>query len=199
MSLVRLRLSPAPPSASIDSGRTIPGWLLLASLAVAAVAAFLAAAAGLLSAGVVAVVAVVIAATVAVTVQRPGYLAFALSLIPVVIVGLTVAPVGYTWRTPLVMVAVHASLRLSWFTSQGSATTRVELAVLAAEGRRFAVVDLLGQGAALLAGALTVLSRSGGGGSASGTASGTAWIGLAGAIALLAGAAVLRGAARGGR
>lgn len=180
------------PGASIDSGRTIQGWYLHVGLAVCAVGAFLAAAAAVLASGVVAVVCVVIAAAVAVTVRRPGYLAFGVAVVPTTIVLLTVGAEGYSWRTPVLMFAIHASVRLSWYTSQVSATTRVELAVLAAEGRRFAVINVVGQAVALLAGVLTAVSRTGDGG----TASGTVWLAVAGALALTVLAVALRTGAR---
>lgn len=180
------------PGASIDSGRTIQGWYLHVGLAVCTVGAFLAAAAAVLPTGVVAVVCVVIAAAVAVTVRRPGYLAFGVAVVPTTIVLLAVGAEGYSWRTPVLMIAIHASVRLSWFASQVSATTRVELAVLAAEVRRFAVINVVGQAMALLAGALTVVSRSGDGG----TASGMVWLGMAGALALTVLVVALRTGAR---
>ncbi|SDC16563.1 hypothetical protein SAMN05216410_1309 [Sanguibacter gelidistatuariae] len=178
--------------ATIEAGNTIPGWYLHAGLAVCAVGAFLTAAAAALPAGLVAVVCVVIAAAVAVTVRRPGYLAFGVSLAPTTIVLLAVGSEGYSWRIPLLMIAIHASVRLSWFTSQVSATTRVEVTVVAAEGRRFAVINFVGQALALLAGVLTTVSESGDGG----PASGTVWIGVAGALALIVLAIALRTGAR---
>lgn len=176
------------PEAVIDTGRTVPGWSLHSGLGVCAVGAFLAAAAGTeLPAEVVLTVCLIIAVATASGVRRPGYLTFGTALVPVTIALLTLVPVGYTWRTPILMLAIHAAVRLSWYTTQVSALTRVELTVLGAEGRRFAVVNLVGQAVALVAGALTAVTE--------GTA-GMGWTGVMGALALLVLALALRTGAR---
>ena len=176
------------PEAVIDTGRTAPGWTVHSGLGGCAVGAFLAAAAGTaLPAGVVLAVCVVIAVSAASGVRWPGYLTVATALVPVTIALLTLGPVGYTWRTPILMLTIHAAVRLSWYTTQVSARTRVELAVLVPEGKRFAVVNLVGQAVALVAGALTAATEG---------AAGMGWTGIAGALALLILALALRTGAR---
>lgn len=179
-----------PPGPEIDCGPTVPGWGVHLGLAAAAVGVFLAAAAGTgLPVGVVVTVSliIVVTATATATVRGPGYLTLGLSLFPATVAMLTSAPVGYTWRTPVLMVAVHATVRLSWYATHVLPATRVELAVLAAEGRRFAVINCIGQAVALIAGVLTVATADG---------SGVGWTGVAGAAALLILAVVLRAGAR---
>ena len=178
------------PGPEIDCGPTVPGWALHLGLAAAAVAVFLAAAAGTgLPVGIMVTVSliIVVTATVASAVRGPGYLTLGLSLFPATVAMLTLAPVGYTWRTPVLMVAIHATVRLSWYATHVVPATRVELAVLGAEGRRFAVINGIGQAVALLAGALTI---------ATGDGSGASWIGVAAAAALLVLALALRTGAR---
>ena len=176
------------PGAELDSGACVPGWAVYAGLIIAAVGTFLAAAAGTaLPVGFLVVVCLAIAASAVSAVRQHGYITLAVALVPTTIALLTLAPVGYTWRTPVLMVAIHATLRLSWYVSVITLVTRVEVAVLAAEGRRFTVVNLVGQAVALLAGALTI---------ATGDGSGASWIGVAAAAALLVLALALRTGAR---
>lgn len=176
------------PGAELDAGPSVPGWAMYAGLVVAAVGAFLAAAAGTaLPVGFLVVVCLAIAASAVSAVRQHGYLTFAVALVPTTIALLALAPVGYTWRTPVLMVAIHATLRLSWYVSVITPVTRVEVAVLATEGRRFVVVNAVGQAVALLAGALTVATRDG---------SGASWPGVTGAAALLVLALALRTGAR---
>ncbi len=182
------------PGPEIDCGPTVPGWAVHLGLAAAAVGVFLAAAAGTgLPVGVMVTVilVIVVTATVGSAVRGPGYLTLGLSLFPATVAMLTLAPVGYTWRTPVLMVAIHATVRLSWYATHVLPATRVELAVLGAEGPRFVVINCVGQAVALLAGAVTAVTEQG-----SGPAStGTGWAGVLGAVALLALALALRGAA----
>lgn len=116
---------------------------------------------------------------------RPGFgvgaIALGLALLPFVLT----APVGYTWRTPVLLVLVHAIVRLSWLGTVARPTTLVEIAVLVEEGRRSAVLNLVGQLVALGAGALTALAGS--------TPSVTwPWFAVLGAVAALALALLLR-------
>lgn len=187
-----VRRSPARPKASIDSGRTVSSAMVHVALAVCAVGAFLTAAGTQVATGLVVSVCVLIVVTVAASVRRPGYLSLGLSLFPTVVVLVTVAPVGYSWRTPLLMLAVHATYRLCWLATQISASTRVELVALEVQGRQFVVVNLLGQAVALLAGALTVVSQADDGG----PASGSGWLAVPGAVVLMVLAIVLRSGAR---
>ena len=147
------------PQASMDLGPTIPGALLHLLLAVCAVGAFVTAAGTQLAPGVTVTVSLVIAATVVAAVRRPGYLPLGVALVPTAVVFVALAPVGYSWRVPVLMVAIHATLRLCWYTTQITPTTRVELAVLGAECRRFVLINLVGQAVALLAGVLTAVSQ----------------------------------------
>lgn len=185
------------PGPEIDCGPTVPGWALHVALAAVAVAVFLAAAAGTgLPMGVMVTVTliIVVTATVASAVRGPGYLTLGLSLFPATVAMLTLAPVGYTWRTPVLMLAIHATVRLSWYATHVLPGTRVELAVLGAEGPRFAIINCIGQAVALLAGAVTAVTAATDHGSGS-VSTGTGWAGVLGAVALLALALALRGAA----
>ena len=174
--------------AEIDAGRTVPGWALHGALALSAVVSFCAAAAGTaLPAGAVLAVSLVIASSALATLRRSGYLPLGISLVTTTIALLAVNPTGYTWRIPVVMLAVHATVRLSWYVSMITPTTRVDLAVLRAEGRRFAIINLVSQGVALFAGALTAMTES---------ASPLAWTGILGAVALVVLAVALRTGAR---
>lgn len=176
------------PGAELDAGRTIPGWVLHIALAATAIASFCAAAAGTaLPAGAVLVVSLLIASSVLATLRRSGYLPLGISLTTTTIALLAFSPVGYTWRIPVLMLTIHATVRLSWYVSLITRTTLVELAVLAAEGRRFALINLVSQGVALLAGALTAMTES---------TSPLAWTGVVGAMALVALAVALRTGAR---
>ena len=183
--------SPAGPKASVDTGPTVPGAVLHAVVAALAVGAFLIAAASDVATGLLVTVCVIITVVAAVSLRRPGYGPLLVSFIPTTAVLVAVAPVGYSWRVPLLMIAFHALVRLSSFTTQVSASTRVELAVLRSGWRRFAVINLIGQSAALFAGALTLLSESAGA-----PAPGMTWLAVAGALLLVALAVALRSGAR---
>ena len=173
----------------LDYGLTVPGWAVQVALAAASITVFLAAAAGTgLPGGNVAAVCVIIAGVAAATARRPGYLPLGIALTLATIAMLALTPVGYTWRTPVLMLAIHAAVRLTWYATQVTPTTRVELAVLGAEGRRFVIINGIGQGVALLAGAVTALTQD----ASSSTSTGTGWAGLMGAGALLVLALALR-------
>lgn len=180
----------AGPQPSIDSGRTVSAGLLHLLLVVCGVGAYLVAAAGEAETGLTVVVCLAIVGTCAASLRRPGYGPLAVSLIPTTVALVAVAPVGYSWRVPLLMIAVHALVRLSWFTAQVTARTRIELTVLRAEGRRFLIVNLIGQSAALLAGALTLATADGD------HAPGLTWLAVVGAAVLVALVVTLRSGAR---
>lgn len=176
------------PGAELDAGRTIPGWVLHSALAVSAVATFCAAAAGTaLPAGAVLVVSLVIALSALATLHRSGYLPLGITLVTTTIALLAFSPAGYTWRIPVLMLTIHATARLSWYVTLLTRTTQVELAVLGAEGRRFAIINLVSQGVALFAGAMTAMTES---------ASPLAWTGVLGAVVLVILAVALRTGAR---
>ena len=172
--------------AEIEIGRSVPGWALHVALGVAVLTGLLVGMAGSeVSAALVTVAALGLAAGTVANARRPGYglgaIAVGLMLLPFVLT----APAGYTWRTPVLMVLVHAVLRLSWFATVAGPRTQVEVAVLVDEGRRSAVLNLVGQLVALLAGALTAVSGS--------TSSMTwPWFAVLGAVAALALALLLR-------
>lgn len=172
--------------AEIEIGRSVPGWALHVALGVAVLTGLLVGMSGSeVSAALVTVAALGLAAGTVANARRPGYglgaIAVGLMLLPFVLT----APVGYTWRTPVLMVLVHAVLRLSWFATVAAPRTQVEAAVLVAEGRRSAVLNLVGQLVALLAGALTAVSGS--------TSSMTwPWFAVLGAVAALSLALLLR-------
>ena len=173
----------------LDHGPTAPGWAVQVAVAVTGVAVFLATTVGTgLPVGNLVAVSTIIVGVTAATMRRPGYLPLGVALVPAVIAMITLNPVGYTWRTPVLMLAVHAMVRLSWYAAQVTPTTRVELAVLRAGWPRFAVVNGIGQAVALFAGAVTALTED----ASSSASSGTGWAGLMGAGALLVLALALR-------
>ena len=182
------RARPARPRtvAQIEIDRSVPGWVLHAALGVVILTGLLVGMAGSeVSPALVGVAAVGLAAGTVGNAVRPGFgvgaIALGLMLLPFVLT----APVGYSWRTPVLMVLVHAVVRLSWLCTVAGPRTRVETAVLVAEGRRSAVLNLVGQLVALVAGGLTALAGS--------TPSTTwPWFAVLGAAAVLALALLLR-------
>lgn len=116
---------------------------------------------------------------------RPGYgvggVALALTLLPY----LAQSPAGYTWRSPVLLVLVHAVVRLSWLATLASPTTRVDTTVLVQEGRRAAVLNLAGQVVALLAGGLTAAAEAA-------PSITWPWFAVVGGVAVLALALLLR-------
>lgn len=180
------RAARARSGAKIDIGRSIPGLAVHVALGVVMLAGLFVGMAGSeVSAALVGVAAVGLAAGTVGNAVRPGYgvgaVALGLTLLPFVLT----APVGYTWRTPVLLVLVHAVVRLSWLATVAGPKTRVEVAVLVHEGRRSAVLNLVGQVVALGAGALTALAES--------TPSTTwAWFAVLGGAAALALALLLR-------
>ena len=176
----------------MDTGRTVPGPAIHALLAVCGVGAYLVVADSDVPPGISAVICLAIAASVLTTVRGSGYLPLLVCLVPTTVTLLATAPLGYTWRVPLLMLAVHATARLCWFASQISLSTRVELAVLRADVPRFVVINLIGQATALLAAILTAVTHP----DQDPPAPGAAWFAVAGAVALLLLAIALRSGAR---
>ena len=172
--------------ASIDLDRSIPGWVLHVTLGLLLVAGMLVT---MLGAGIEPVlVGFLVAGVVAGTVgnaRRPGYGLAAVALGLVMLPFLFTSPAGWTWRTPVLLVVVHAGVRLSWMATVAGLSTRVDTAVLALECRRSGALNLVGQLVALVAGAVTA---------AAGAASSLTWpwFGVLGGAAALALALLLR-------
>lgn len=142
--------------ARIDVGRSVPGWAVHVALAVVMVTGLGVATLGSeISPALIAIAAAGLVGGAVANLARPGYgvggTALALILLPYVFG----SPAGYTWRSPVLIVLVHAVVRLSWLATLAGRKTRVDATVLVQEGRRSAVFNLAGQVVALLAGALT--------------------------------------------
>ncbi len=172
--------------AHIEIGRSVPGWVVHTALGVAILTGLFVGMAGSdVSPALIGVAAVGLAAGTVGNAVRPGYgvgaIGLGLMLLPFVLT----APAGYTWRTPVLLVLVHAVVRLSWLATVAGPKTLVEATVLVEEGRRSAVFNLVGQLVALLAGALTAAAGS--------TPSLTwPWFAVLGAVAALGLAVLLR-------
>lgn len=146
--------------ARIDVGRSIPGWVVHVALTVVMLTGLGVATLGSeISLGLVVVAAAGLVGGAVMNLARPGYgvggIALALILLPYVFS----SPAGYTWRSPVLIVLVHAVVRLSWLATLAGPRTRVDTSVLVQEGRRSAVLNLAGQVVALLAGALTAAAE----------------------------------------
>lgn len=182
------RDAPRPALATIDIGPSVPGWSLHLALAVCVVGSFLAAAAGTaVATGLLVLVLTGLAVAVAAHVRSPGYVLAAVSLTVTTLAHLAVDPVGYSWRVPVLLLTVHATVRLSWFTTRVGLRTRVERRVLVGEGLRSGLFNAVGQVVALLGGLLTAVAQEGDGG-----VPGAVWFGLLGAVCLLVLAVALR-------
>lgn len=167
------------PSTQVHAGPTVPGWTLHAALAAAIVGAVCAAAAGTaLETSSLVVLLVGLLVTVGHAAWRPSTIPAVAALVATGLAGMVVTPTDEAWRVPVMILCVHALVRLSWFTSSSRPGGRIEVAVLRHEGRTFLVLGLAGQGVGLLALVLTALE-------ADGTLGRSGALGVVGAAALL--------------
>ncbi|PFG33163.1 hypothetical protein [Sanguibacter antarcticus] len=175
------------PSTHIHTGPTVPAWTLHAGLAVAAAGAVCAAAAGttLDTSSLLLLLAGLLLA-IAHAARRPTLVPTVAALVATGLACIVVLPAADTWRIPLIIVCVHALVRLSWFTSSSRPGGRIEVDVLRREGRTFLVLDLAGQAVGLLALALTELD-------ADGRLGHSGALGIVGAVALFGLAVLVRG------
>lgn len=147
--------------ARIDIGRSVPGWAVHVALGLVVLTGF---AVGTVDTQVAPLLLGFLAAgllggTVA-NAARPGYGLAGIALGLILLPYLFSAPAGYTWRSPVLLVVVHAIVRLSWLATLAGPRTQVDTGVLALEGRRAVVLNLAGQVVALAAGALTAATES---------------------------------------
>ncbi|MEP7764611.1 hypothetical protein [Sanguibacter sp. 25GB23B1] len=176
---------PAGPTTHIHTGPTIPAWTLHAALAVAIVGAVCSAAAGTsLETSSLVVLVLGLLAAVGHAAWRPSTIPAVAALAATGLACIVVTPTSEGWRVPVIILCVHALVRLSWFTASSRPGGRIEVEVLRHEGRTFLVLGLAGQAVGLLAVVLTALE-------ADGALGRSGALGIAGAVALLGLAALL--------
>jgi hypothetical protein len=163
----------------VHAGPTVPAWTFHAALAAAIVGAVCAAAAGTaLATSSLVVLVVGLLAAVGHAAWRPSTVPAVAALVATGLACIGVTPTDEGWRMPVIILCVHALVRLSWFTTSSRPGGRIEVAILRHEGRTFLVLGLAGQAVGLLAVVLTALE-------ADGTLGRDGTLGIVGAVALL--------------
>lgn len=149
----------------LELGRTVPGWLLRVALGgVAGLLVALSGAAALpfgATRGFAVTVLILLVATGCTVVVRPGGVAGGVLVAGVGLVALH-EPAGFAARTFALILLVHVLLRLAAVAGQAGWRARVELAVLAAQAREVAVVQVGVQLLALAAAGAGMIVRAGG-------------------------------------
>lgn len=167
------------PATHVHAGPTVPAWTLHVALAAAILGAVGAAAGGTaLATSSLLVLLVGLLAAVGHATWRPSSVPAVAALVATGLACITVTPTDEGWRVPVIILCVHALVRLSWFTTSARPGGRIEIAVLRHEGRTFLVLGLAGQAVGLLAVVLTALD-------ADGTLARSDALGVVGALALL--------------
>ncbi|MBI9116167.1 hypothetical protein [Sanguibacter suaedae] len=140
---------------TLTTGPTVPGWVMHLTATVTALAAVLVTTSTTrLDTTTVTLVLAGLLGFAVVGLRRPGW-TFTVVAASTVAATSLLLPDTYTWRTPVLVLAVHLLVRTGWFTTNVAPTARIETAVLSTVARPFVATNLVGQALALLAGALT--------------------------------------------